>query len=322
MDSTTVAASRPTPVEPEGPRPRGKRPGGRDGARRRALKDRMIFFGPLLAVLVGLLGFPIVFALYASFADVDDMFSMAFAGLRNYESLLSQPETLVRPFLNTMRFALASVAISLTIGFAAALLLNSRLRGRRVFRSALMFPWVIPTVLTALMWRWVMDSNAGAFNGLLLQLGLIDEPVSWLGDPNLAPWIIILAQVWRGFPFITVMLLAALQAIPEELHEAAAVDGAGWLRRLRSIIWPGVRPIFILVGTLEGLYAFREFAMIDVLTGGGPAGATEVLATQVYRLFFQYQRFGDAMALAALMFVLALVATVLLMRLSARDEED
>ncbi|MFB6397445.1 carbohydrate ABC transporter permease [Polymorphospora lycopeni] len=282
----------------------------------------MVFFGPLLVLMVGLLAFPILFALYASFADVNNLFSLKFAGLTNYESLLARPETLSGPLVNTLRFTLGSVVLALTLGFGAALLLNGRLAGRRVMRSAFMFPWVIPTVVTALLWRWIMDSNAGAFNGLLLQLRIIDQPVSWLGEPQLAPWIIILAQVWRGFPFIMVMLLAAMQTIPAELHEAAAVDGAGPLRRLVSITWPGVRPIFILVGTLEGLYAFREFAMIDVVTGGGPAGATEVLATQVYRLFFQYHRFGDAMALAALMFVLALIATLFLMRMAARGEED
>ncbi|MEV0733375.1 sugar ABC transporter permease [Polymorphospora sp. NPDC050346] len=316
MDSATKSP-------PRQKTPRDARSAGRAVARPRAsLRIRMVFFGPLLVLMVGLLAFPILFALYASFADVDNLFSLEFAGLTNYESLLARPETLSGPLVNTLRFTLGSVVLALALGFGAALLLNGRLAGRRVMRSAFMFPWVIPTVVTALLWRWIMDSNAGAFNGLLLQLRIIDQPVSWLGEPQLAPWIIILAQVWRGFPFIMVMLLAAMQTIPAELHEAAAVDGAGPLRRLVSITWPGVRPIFILVGTLEGLYAFREFAMIDVVTGGGPAGATEVLATQVYRLFFQYHRFGDAMALAALMFVLALIATLFLMRMAARGEED
>jgi len=282
----------------------------------------VVFFGPILLVLVGLIGFPIGFALYASFADVDNLFSLEFAGVSNYENLLSSPEDLVVPFLNTMRFVIVSVGCSLIIGFAAALLLTSKLGGRRWFRSALMFPWVIPTVLVALLWRWIMDPAAGAFNGLLQGLGLIDAPVSWLGEPAIAPWVIILAQVWHGFPFIMIMLMAALQTIPAELYEAASVDGAGAARRFVSITWPSVRPIFVLVGTLEGLYAFREFATIDVLTGGGPAGSTEVLATQVYRMFFDYHKFGEALALAALMFVLALVVTLLSMRLSTRGEED
>jgi multiple sugar transport system permease protein len=286
------------------------------------MADRLIFFGPIVAVLIGILGFPIAFALYASFADVDNLFSLQFVGLKNYHALLDNPADLVVPLLNTLRFVSASVAGSLAVGFAGALLLNSRLGGRRWFRSALMFPWVIPTVLSALLWRWIMDSNAGAFNGLLLVLGIIGEPQSWLGEPELAPWIIILAQVWHAFPFVMVMLLAGLQTIPTELYEAAAVDGAGRFRQLTWVTWPGVRSIFILVGTLEGLYAFREFATIEVLTGGGPANSTEVLATQVYRTFFQYFKFGEALALAALMFVLALLATLFFLRLSTRGEEE
>lgn len=295
--------------------------------RRRARKgtttERLVFFGPLMVVLVGLLAFPIGFSLYASFANVDDLFSMSFAGLQNYEALLARPEDLVTPAVNTLRFVLVSLAGSIVLGFGGALLLNTKVRGRRWLRSALMMPWVIPTVLVALLWRWIMDSNlGGALNGLLVQIGLIDEPVSWLGTPALAPWVIILAQVWHAFPFVMVMLLAGLQAIPEELYEAAAVDGAGAVRKFTAITWPGVRPMFILVGTLEGLYAFREFAVIDVLTEGGPAGSTEVLATQVYRLFFEYHHFGRAVALAALMFVVALVVTAFSMRLAMRREED
>lgn len=316
------ASGRPA-VDDAAGRPPGRSDARRGGRRTRHGWDNVVFFGPLLVVLLGLLAFPIGFALYASFANVDDFFSMAFVGLDNYRSLLARPEDIVRPALNTVRFVGVSVAASLLIGFAGALMLNGKFKGRRWFRSALMMPWVIPTVLVALLWRWIVDSNmGGALNGLLAQLGLIDEPISWLGSPDLAPWVIIVAQVWHGFPFTMIMLLAGLQAIPEELYEAASVDGAGTVRKFTSITWPGVRSMFILVGTLEGLYTFREFATIDVLTKGGPAGSTEVLATQVYRLFFEYHHFGSALALAALMFVVAFVATTFLMRLSLRGEED
>ncbi len=309
------------------PQTTGRSP-GRSGADRRRRHsrdgwDKVIFFGPLLVVLLGLLAFPICYALYASFANVDDFFSMDFVGLANYRELFERPDDIVRPVLNTVRFVGVSVVGSLLLGFAGALMLNGKFKGRRWFRSALMMPWVIPTVLVALLWRWIVDSNlGGALNGLLAQVGLIDEPISWLGSPDLAPWVIIVAQIWHGFPFTMIMLLAGLQAIPEELYEAASVDGAGSFRKFTSITWPGVRSMFILVGTLEGLYAFREFATIDVLTKGGPAGATEVLATEVYRMFFEYHHFGSALALAALMFVVALVATTFCMRQSLRGEED
>ena len=298
-------------------------PARRRGGIRGSFLDRLIFFGPILIVLTGMLAFPIGFALYGSFADLDDFFSLQFIGIENYVRLSSRGADLVVPFWNTVRFVLVSVVGCLVLGFGGALLLNSRLKGRRWFRSAMMFPWVIPTVLVALLWRWILDSNlGGAFNGILLEIGLIQEPIAWLGDPAIAPWLTVLTQIWHGFPFVMVMLLAGLQAIPEELYEAASVDGAGKMRQLTAITWPGIRGLFILVGTLEGLYAFREFAAIDVLTKGGPAGSTEVLATLVYRLFFEYHQFGAAVALAGLMFVIALIATAFLTRLSLRGDDD
>lgn len=290
--------------------------------RRPGDRDKIIFFGPLIIVLVVLLAFPIGFALYASFADVDNSFSLSFVGFDNYQALLADTEALRKPLLNTLRFVSVSVIGALALGLVGALVMNAPIRGRRALRTMLLFPWVIPTVLVALLWRWIMDANlGGALNGMLQQFGLIDGPISWLGDPSLAPWIVIFAQVWHGFPFVMVMVLAALQTIPEELYEASSLDGAGAWQRFRAITWPGIRPVFVLVGTLEGLYAFREFATIRVLTDGGPAGSTEVLATLVYRYFFEYHMFGKAVALAALMFILALAVTILFTRF-ARNSED
>lgn len=304
-------------------RPAAKPPSRRRSRRKRDLRDRVILFGPLLLVLVGLLAFPIGFALYGSLANVDDFFSLEFLGLDNYQKLLGDLANIAKPALNTLRFVGVYLAGVLLIGLGGALLLNSNFKGRRWFRSALMMPWVIPTVLVALLWRWVFDPNlGGALNGLLEGLGLIENPVTWLGDPGIAPWVVIAAQVWHGFPFTMIMVIAGLQAIPQELYEAASLDGANAIQKFVSVTWPGVRSVFIIVGTLDGLYAFREFATIDVLTKGGPAGETEVLATLVYRMFFEYHHFGEALALAALMFVVALIATTLSMRLSLRGEEN
>lgn len=289
---------------------------------RSARRDRVIFFGPLVVTMATLLAFPLVFAIYASFADIDNLFSLEFAGLANYQSLFERTDNLGRPFFNTLRYTLGVVVLQMAIGFAAALLLNSQLRGRRWFRTALMMPWVIPSVIAALTWRWMFDAQSGLVNGLLVQVGILDGPRSWLGDPSIAPWAVIAVSVWRGFPFVTVMLLAALQTIPKELYEAAELDGAGPVRRMRHITIPGIRAIAALVALMEGLWAFREFALIQVLTAGGPAGSTEVLATLVYRLFFEFQEFGAAAALAVLMFTFVLIASVFLIRYTREEDES
>lgn len=276
---------------------------------------------PLLVTMALLIAFPVGFAVYASLADIDDLFSLRFIGLGNFETLLSDIGRILPPFGNTLRYTLSVVALQMVIGFGAALLLNSRLRGRRWFRTALMMPWVIPSVIAALTWRWMFDPQLGVLNSMLMAIGVIDAPQSWLGNPEIAPWAVIAVSVWRGFPFVTVLLLAALQTIPQELYEASAIDGAGPLRRLRYITVPGIRAIAVLVALMEGLWAFREFALIEVLTAGGPAGATEVLATLVYRLFFEFHQFGSATALAVLMFVFVFLASVLLLRVTREDDD-
>lgn len=283
--------------------------------------EKAIFIAPLLVTMGLLIAFPLGFAIYASFADIDNLFSMQFIGLANYQSLLADAEGILRPLGNTLRYTLAVVALEMVIGFSAALLLNSRLRGRRWFRTALMMPWVIPSVIAALTWRWMFDPQVGVINSIFVGIGVFDEPQSWLGNPEVAPWAVIAVSVWRGFPFVTVLLLAALQTIPSEQYEAASIDGAGPIRRLQYITLPGIRSIAVLTALMEGLWAFREFALIEVLTAGGPAGATEVLATLVYRLFFEFHQFGAATALAVLMFVFVFVASLLLLR-ATREEDD
>lgn len=268
-----------------------------------------------------LIAFPLGFALYVSFADVDNLFSLEFIGLGNFEALFTDVESLIVPFGNTLRYALVVVLLQLVIGFSAALLLNSKLRGRRWFRTAMMMPWVIPSVVAALTWRWMFDPQAGVLNDLLVSTGLSAGPISWLGDPSVAPWAVIAVSVWRGFPFVMVLLLAALQTIPEELYEAASLDGAGPMRKFTAITIPGVRSIAVLVTLMEGLWAFREFALIEVLTAGGPAGSTEVLATMVYRLFFVFHEFGEAAALAVMMFLFVLVASIVLLRITKEEDE-
>ncbi|MGV3713097.1 carbohydrate ABC transporter permease [Pseudolysinimonas sp.] len=290
--------------------------------RRRRTGEAAAFLAPLLLAMGALIAFPLGFAVYLSFAELGNTFALDFVGFDNYRDLLAEPATIVRAFGNTLRYALVVVALQLVIGFTAALLLNSRLRGRRWFRTALMMPWVIPSVIAALTWRWMFDPQAGVFNDILIRLGVLDGPQSWLGNPDVAPWAVIAVSVWRGFPFVTVLMLAALQTIPVELYEAASIDGAGALRRLQSITLPGIRPIAVLTGLMEGLWAFREFALIEVLTAGGPAGATEVLATLVYRMFFQFQDFGSAAALAVLMFVFVFLASIVLLRVTREDDDQ
>ncbi|MEV6965959.1 sugar ABC transporter permease [Hamadaea sp. NPDC051192] len=243
----------------------------------------------------------------------------SFVGLDNFRHVLDDQ---FWPVLrNTLVFTVFSTACPFILGFALALALNTRLPGRAVLRGAFLFPWVIPGVVVSFAWLWIFNANYGLLNGVLVQLGLIDAPVSWLGDPTTAMAAIIVAKTWASFPWIMVMLLAGLQTVPATLHEAAAMDGAGTLRRFWHITLPHLRGIIGIVVLLEVIWNFQHFDMIYVLTGGGPAGATTTFAVAVYETAFKGFDLGRAGALGALWLLLLLVLVVGYVRLAEREEK-
>jgi ABC-type sugar transport system permease subunit len=175
----------------------------------------------------------------------------------------------------------------------------------------------MPAIAGAFAWKWLYHAQYGLLNEVLTGIGIVDRGVNWLGDPGTALAAAIVTNTWRGFPFMMLMLLAAMQAIPRELYEASAVDGAPFGRQLRHITLPLVRPVVFVVTLLAGIWTFNNFTYIYVLTGGGPAGRTEILITYVYRNGFEYFRFGYAAALSIVLFGLVVVFSGLYVRLMA-----
>ncbi|MBB5874473.1 multiple sugar transport system permease protein [Allocatelliglobosispora scoriae] len=242
-----------------------------------------------------------------------------FVGLDNFRAVLDDQ---FWPVLwNTLVFTALGTLVPFILGFALALALNTRLPGRAVLRGAFLFPWVIPGVVVSFAWLWIFNANYGLLNGILVRLGLIAEPVSWLGDPDTAMWAVIVAKSWASFPWIMVMLLAGLQTVPSVLHEAAGMDGAGVLRRFWHVTLPHLRGIIGIVVLLEIIWNFQHFDMIYVLTGGGPAGATTTFAVAVYDTAFKGFDLGRAGALGALWLVLLLVLVVVYVRFAEREEQ-
>lgn len=240
----------------------------------------------------------------------------AFVGLDNFTYVLAHQ---FWPVLrNTLVFAGAGTVAPFLIGFALALALNSRIRGRAVLRGAFLFPWVIPGVVVSFAWLWIFNANYGLLNGLLVQLGLIDAPISWLGEPGTAMMAIIVAKTWASFPWIMVMLLAGLQTVPGVLHEAAQMDGAGTVKRFWHVTLPHLRGIIGVVVLLELIWNFQHFDTIYVLTGGGPAGATTTFAVAVYETAFKGFDLGQAGALGALWMLLLSVMVIVYVRVAER----
>jgi multiple sugar transport system permease protein len=290
--------------------------------RPRGLSDRTFGFLltlPALALLGAVVLYPLVGALTTSlFRQSLVLPGRSFAGLDNFRTVLAQD---FWPTLqNTLVFTVGSTVVPVLIGFALALALNTGLRGRAVLRGLFLLPWVIPGVVVSFVWLWIFNANYGLLNGILVGLHIVDEPVVWLGHPGSAMAAIIVAKSWASFPWIMVMLLAGLQTVPATLHEAAALDGAGAVKRFWHVTLPHLRGILGIVVLLEVIWNLQHFDMIYVLTGGGPAGSTTTFAVAVYDTAFKAFDLGTASALGALWLALILALVVVYVRVSERGE--
>ncbi|MEN8182890.1 MAG: sugar ABC transporter permease [Myxococcota bacterium] len=261
---------------------------------------------PALVPLVGLALLPVGWAVLESLHLHDlraPWLGEPFVGLRQYREALGDPRFLAA-LAHTLFFTAASVTLELGLGFALALALHARFPGRGLARMAALLPWALPTVVAALVWRFLFDGPASFANQLALALGA-SEPIAWLSHPQLA-WVpVILADVWKTTPFVALLLLAGLQSIDPALDEAARVDGAGSWRRLWHVTLPLLRPALAVVLLFRAVDALRLFDLVYVLTGGGPGTATEPLALYTFTVLLQYLRFGYGAALAVIIFVLA-----------------
>jgi len=211
---------------------------------------------------------------------------------------------------NTLVFAGTSVALELVLGVIVALALHRAFPGRGLVRAAVVLPWALPTAVMALAWAWIMNDAFGVANDLLLRIGVIDAPVAWLAGPRTAMAALVLADVWKTTPFVALLALAGLQAIPEELDEAARVDGLGPLRILVRITLPLLAPVLLVAGVFRFVQAFGAFDLVYVMTGGGPGGSTETVSLYAYQAYFRYLDFGygSTLALAGAAVVAALAA--------------
>ncbi len=269
-----------------------------------------LFIAPTITTLGFLVAYPILQIIYISLWNNYLMTkSPAFVGLGNYLWLLQQ-DIFRLIFSNTTIFTVASVGLHLVAGLGLAMLLSAKLHrlARAMFRGALILPWMFTAAVVAVNWRLILNPF-GIFNALLAQLHLmsLEAPINWFGELSLALPALILVNLWRGYPFVMLMLLAALQSIPPELYEAAAVDGAGACARFRYVTIPSIKPVIASVGLLDAIWNFRLFDLVYLTTGGGPLNSTHVLATYTYRLAFESFEFGKASALAVVMLLSTLV---------------
>ncbi len=288
----------------------------------RRISDKLFAFllvVPGLALLAAVVVYPLITSLITAFFEQSLLYpGREFVGLQNIIDVL-QGEFLTL-FGQTMVFTLGTTLLPFVIGFALALALNTRIAGSKVMRGLMLIPWLVPGVVVSFLWMWIFNANYGVMNALLQALGLIDEPQAWLAQPGTAMLAVIIAKTWQSFPWMMVMLLAGLQTVPRELHEAAEIDGAGTVRRFFAITVPQMRGIIGLVLLLEFIWNFQHFDIIYVLTGGGPAGSTQTFATAVYETAFQGFDLGHAGALGLLWLLLLMILVVVYVRFSEKGE--
>jgi multiple sugar transport system permease protein len=278
-----------------------------------------LFLLPSLLQFGVLMVFPVIFSFYLSFHEWNILEpAKPFVGLDNYARLLSD-RRVRQAIVNTIYYTVVSVPATLFCGLLIALLLNNQIRGRGLFRTMYYLPGVTSAVAVAVVWKWIFNGDFGLINYYMIQLGVISEPIRWLTDPKLAMPAVIIVSVWGGVGGCMIIYLAGLQAIPDEIYDAARVDGAGPLRMLFSITIPLLAPatFFLLITSIIG--AFQQFGLPYLLTAGGPVGRTTTIAYYLYTSAFKQFEMGYAAAMSYVLFAMIFIFTLLHMRYAYRD---
>ena len=281
-----------------------------------------MFVAPNLTAVAVFMVFPLGFSLYMSFQNWDLFRPPKFVGLANYHSLFGGDPLFVVALRNSVLYTVGTVVPTVLIGLAVAGVLNRKVKGINFFRTIIFLPLAVSSVVMAVVWQFVFNTNNGLLNIMLGWIGI--GPIPWLNDPKWAMLSLCTVSVWRSVPFATVILLAAMQGVPDNLYEAARLDGAGELRQFVSITVPLVRGAVSFVVVISIIHAFQAFDLVYVLTGGngGPETATYVLGIMLFQHAFSFLEFGYAAALAWVMFGILLVLTVLQFRLGRRRAQE
>lgn len=263
------------------------------------------FVLPATIFLIVVIIFPAINTFKLSISDKDG----GFYTFKHYERAIFDP-IVQTAFRNTVLISVVSVVFFIIIGLSVALFLNRPMRGRMWFRIIAFLPWTVPDVAVGLTWRWIYDPTYGLLNNIIEKLGFPLANIEWLSSPSLAIYSIIVTNIWRGYPFVMVILLAGLQSIPEELYECAELDGASIFKQFQYITIPGLKKPLIVSLALATIWEFRRFALVSIMTGGGPGYNTEVMSTLVFKQYFRFFNFEYASAIAILLTIVLLIISL------------
>jgi multiple sugar transport system permease protein len=279
-----------------------------------------LLLAPSLVLLGGLVVFPVLYNIWLSLFDKHAFMPVqAFVGLKHYRYFASDPEFWTSFYYGSV-YAGVTMALQLGVGVPAALLLNEGFRGRNLLRGVVLFPYMIPTIVAVILWKWLLNDSYGLVNHMLMSAGLVRTPVAWLG-PDYIMASLIVTSVWQFFPFVVVTYLARLQTIPPELYEAATVDGASAWRRFVHVTLPQTASVLFVIVLLRSIWMFTKFDTVWLMAGdGGVSRYIRTLPVYAYARSFTYLQAGMGAALAVIMFAMLLAATAVYFRLFRSEE--
>lgn len=292
-------------------------PGAARGRSKQA-RAALLMVAPAVVLVALFTLYPVASALYESTWVSSPIFSPEFVGIQNYIDVITGGYFTIAA-VNTLWFTAVVVPALVVLGLLVALLLNERFWGNAALRAGMLLPWAIPASVAGVIWQWVFLDSWGALNAGLFTLGIIDQYIQWLTTPSLARFAVVVVFIWTQLPLAAVLLLAALQTVPDDLYEAAALDGASTMTRFWSITLPSIRPMLVIVALYELLMAITNFDITYSLTHGGPGSATTMLTYFTWSESFRMLDFGRGAALAIIIALASLVAIFALLRAMPRD---
>jgi len=272
---------------------------------------------PALIVLMMLIAYPVTYTGILSVTNQQE----EFVGLQNFRDVL-RPRVTTQALWNTLWWVFGSIFFQVIFGVAAAILLNQKFRGRAVVRSIALIPWVVPGIVAATTWAWMFHTEFGIINYMLTGAGVLEEPIGWLITGNTVLPAMIAINVWKLFPFVAIMVLAGLQSIPQELFEAAKVDGASYWEEVRHIMLPQIRPVVTAVTLLLVIWALNAITIIYAITSGGPANKTLITPIQIFRLAFESSAFNQSAALAVMFFGIVMLIVFIYIKSLATESSE
>jgi len=284
-------------------------------------KRGILLISPAVLLILGLLVYPVLYGVYLSFFKKHSFFpDQRFVGVANYIYLMKDSDFWTSVWYGTV-YSISTIVLQIILGVIAALIVNETFKGRNFLRGVILFPYVIPTVVAIILWKWLLNNQFGLVNYMLLALGIVDDTVSWMGKDHIMTSLIIIS-VWEFFPFVVLSVLARMQTIPPSLYKAAKVDGAGALRRFFHVTLPQLRNVLFVVILLRSIWMFTKFDTVWLMTqGGGAEKYIRTLPVYAYMRTFMYYQAGLGATLAVIMFLILTVATAVYFRMFRREEE-